>query len=40
MAHNLEELRHVEGFPIGEDKDLLALSDPSRWTAYPAPYFA
>lgn len=30
MGDNLDELRHIEGFPIGEDEDLHALSDPPR----------
>ena len=34
----LDELRHIEGFPIGEDEDLHALSDPSYYTAYPNPH--
>ncbi len=28
MPDNLDDLRHIEGFPIGEDEDLLGLSDP------------
>ena len=28
MADDLDALRHIDGFPIGEDEDLLALSDP------------
>jgi len=37
---SLDELRHIEGFPIGEDEDLLALSDPPHYTAYPNPHIA
>lgn len=37
---NLDELRHIEGFPIGEDEDLHALSDPPHYTAYPNPHIA
>lgn len=35
---NLDALRHIEGFPIGEDEDLLAISDPPYYTAYPNPH--
>jgi len=38
MRDNLDELRHIEGFPIGEDEDLHALSDPPHYTAYPNPH--
>ena len=37
---SLDDLRHIEGFPIGEDEDLLALSDPPHYTAYPNPHIA
>jgi hypothetical protein len=30
--------RKVEGFPIGEDEDILALSDPPYFTACPNPF--
>jgi DNA modification methylase len=36
----LDQLRHIEGFPIGEDEDLHALSDPPHYTAYPNPHIA
>jgi hypothetical protein len=29
------EFRKIEGFPIGEDEDILALSDPPYYTACP-----
>ncbi len=29
MRDNLDELRHIEGFPIGEDEYLHALSNPT-----------
>lgn len=32
------EFRQIEGFPIGEDKDILALSDPPYYTACPNPF--
>ena len=28
----------IEGFPIGEDEDILALSDPPYYTACPNPW--
>jgi len=40
MRDNLDALRHIEGFPIGEDEDLHALSDPPHYTAYPNPHIA
>ncbi len=40
MRNNLDELRHIEGFPLGEDEDLHALSDPPHYTAYPNPHLA
>ena len=33
------EFRKIEGFPIGEDEDILALSDPPYYTACPNPFF-
>jgi len=32
------EFRAIEGFPIGEDEDILALSDPPYYTACPNPF--
>ena len=32
------EFRKIEGFPIGKDKDILALSDPPYYTACPNPF--
>jgi DNA modification methylase len=32
--------RKIEGFPIGEDADILALSDPPFYTACPNPWLA
>ena len=32
------EFRKTEGFPIGEDEDILALSDPPYYTACPNPF--
>ncbi len=32
------DFRMIEGFPIGEDEDILALSDPPYYTACPNPW--
>src|SRR5674476_171558 len=32
------EFRKIEGFPIGKDEDILALSDPPYYTACPNPW--
>lgn len=34
------EFRKIEGFPIGSDEDILALSDPPFYTACPNPWIA
>lgn len=34
------EFREIEGFPIGSDEDILALSDPPYYTACPNPWIA
>ncbi|GHU33653.1 DNA methylase [Spirochaetia bacterium] len=34
------DFRKIEGFPIGKDEDLLALSDPPYYTACPNPWIA
>ena len=34
-----KEFRKIEGFPIGSDEDILALSDPPYYTACPNPFF-
>ncbi|MBX7228947.1 MAG: site-specific DNA-methyltransferase [Burkholderiaceae bacterium] len=34
------EFRKIEGFPIGEDEDILRLSDPPYYTACPNPFLA
>ena len=48
-AHYLEKLREklkdpefrkIEGFPIGKDEDILALSDPPYYTACPNPFIS
>jgi len=32
------QFRKIEGFPIGDDEDILALSDPPYYTACPNPF--
>lgn len=34
----LDKLRSIEGFPIGEDDDIIALSEPPYYTACPNPF--
>lgn len=34
------EFRKIEGFPIGDDEDILRLSDPPYYTACPNPFLA
>jgi DNA-directed RNA polymerase subunit RPC12/RpoP len=38
LRRKLPELKQVEGFPIGEDEDIIALSDPPYYTACPNPW--
>ncbi len=38
LRHKLSELKKIEGFPLGEDEDILALSDPPFYTACPNPF--
>jgi len=38
LKDQLPSLRAIEGFPIGTDDDILALSDPPYYTACPNPY--
>ena len=38
LAEVLDSVRNLEGFPIGTDEDILALSDPPYYTACPNPY--
>lgn len=35
---DLDKVRHIEGFPIGKDEDIIALSDPPYYTACPNPF--
>lgn len=34
----LDQMRSVDGFPIGKDEDIIALSDPPYYTACPNPW--
>ncbi len=34
----LDSVRDIDGFPLGKDEDILALSDPPFYTACPNPY--
>jgi DNA modification methylase len=38
LREKLPELKQMEGFPIGEDDDIIALSDPPYYTACPNPW--
>lgn len=38
LRKKLSELKHIEGFPIGEDDDIINLSDPPYYTACPNPW--
>lgn len=38
LRRRLPELRQIEGFPIGEDNDIINLSDPPYYTACPNPW--
>jgi DNA modification methylase/DNA-directed RNA polymerase subunit RPC12/RpoP len=38
LRKQLPELRKLEGFPIGEDDDIISLSDPPFYTACPNPW--
>lgn len=38
LRKKLPQLKEVEGFPIGEDEDIIALSDPPYYTACPNPW--
>lgn len=38
LRKHLPELKKIEGFPIGEDEDIIALSDPPYYTACPNPW--
>ena len=38
LRSKLPELKKIEGFPIGEDDDIINLSDPPYYTACPNPW--
>ena len=38
LRKKLPELKNMEGFPIGEDEDIINLSDPPYYTACPNPW--
>lgn len=38
LRKKLPELKKIEGYPIGEDDDIIALSDPPYFTACPNPW--
>ena len=38
LQHKPPELKKLEGFPIGEDEDIINLSDPPYYTACPNPW--
>ena len=40
LASKLPQLKEIEGFPIGKDEDIIALSEPPYFTACPNPYIA
>lgn len=40
LRKKMPELKKLEGFPICEDEDILALSDPPYYTACPNPWIA
>ncbi len=35
---NIDKVRDIEGFPIGTDEDIIALSDAPYYTACPNPF--
>ncbi|WML31712.1 DNA methyltransferase [Neobacillus sp. OS1-32] len=38
LRKKLPELKKIEGFPLGNDEDIIALSDPPYYTACPNPW--
>lgn len=38
IKEDLEKMRDIEGFPLGDVEDILELSEPPYYTAYPNPY--
>lgn len=37
---DIDKVRHIEGFPLGRDEDIIALSDAPYYTACPNPFIA
>jgi DNA modification methylase/DNA-directed RNA polymerase subunit RPC12/RpoP len=35
---DIDKVRHIDGFPIAKDEDIIALSDPPYYTACPNPF--
>lgn len=35
---DIDKVRHIEGFPVGSDEDIIALSDAPYYTACPNPF--
>ena len=35
---DIDKVRHIEGFPVGSDEDIIALSDAPNYTACPNPF--
>ncbi len=35
---DIDKVRHIEGFPVGDDEDIIALSNPPYYTACPNPF--
>ncbi|KGX84853.1 DNA methyltransferase [Pontibacillus litoralis] len=40
LRKKLPDLKDIEGFPIGEDEDILSMSDPPYYTACPNPWLS
>lgn len=38
IKEHLDKVRHIEGFPIAKDEDIIALSQPPYYTACPNPF--
>lgn len=38
IKENLEKMKNIDGFPVGDVEDILKLSEPPYYTAYPNPY--
>jgi DNA modification methylase len=38
IKEDMDKMKEMEGFPLGDDDDILNLSNPPYYTAYPNPY--